>query len=175
MPGIVGIALPYVIKALGRGVDGVFGLRTAILAAVCGVAACILSWVCSFVFNYIWFSPAAIYREQQHIIAADKKMIQTLIETSAKKRSADEFKEQNVQNWLETLTSEEREFVRWLLHHGESDPSEFRRSGLDDRVSGSALNKGLHTGLVTSTPRGTGTAYKINENYSEALSAVLHP
>jgi hypothetical protein len=93
----------------------------------------------------------------------------------ARKRPGDEYKELQVHKWLECYTPEGRNFLRWLLHHGAAFVSEFGRSGVDDGASGAALNEGLKTGLVLYSPRGTGTAYRINENYTGALAAALHP
>jgi hypothetical protein len=114
------------------------------------------------------------WRKQFRSVNAQQATIAALEKALVRKRPDVGYKEEQVRKWLESFTQEEVKFIQWLLHHGESDESEFRRSAVHVGVSGSALNKGLTTGLVLSSPRGTGTSYSINENYLDALTAILH-
>src|ERR1035438_6662928 len=65
MPPMIGLALLPLIKAFGWGLQDVANLKLAGLALVCGIFACLASWLLSFVFNYVWVSPAELHREQK--------------------------------------------------------------------------------------------------------------
>ena len=125
-------------------------------------------------------------RERQQAQAINAQLARELQERNAltlalqdalapKKDPAEEYKEQEVKTWLEEFTTEEIAVIRWLLHHGDANEDDLRNSKLHERTRRIALEKGMRCGLVKSFPQGTGTAYRINAGYVDALKAVLHP
>jgi hypothetical protein len=131
-------------------------------------------WACARI-AFILAAAVAWWQEHQTVTGLRLQMENAGRDALARKRPGDEYKELQVRKWLECYTPEGRNFLRWLLHHGAAFASEFGRSGVDDGASGTAANEGLKTGLVLYSPRGTGTCYRINENYTDALAIALHP
>lgn len=92
------------------------------------------------------------------------------------KHPEDEYKENQVGEWLKDFNILHIEVLRWLLHNGPADQHELRNTcPIDDRTRAEALDKAIEVGLVRAVPRGTGTAYGIAEGYRDALRNELHP
>lgn len=133
MPGVIGLALPYLLKAAGWKLEGIFDQKTAILAGICAVAACALSWVVSFVVNYVWLSPAAIWRERQEQIEA------------LTPPPSDPLIEQKMADF----TLEEAGAIETLLRHGETLRKDVPALGVPLELFYRAIEKGKRCLLVT--------------------------
>lgn len=168
-------ALPTVLAICGSAVMGLRPMKDAALLIAITIGAYLVSTALEYFWNLLFRAPVAIYDANVVELSRFRVQVCGLEEALAKKDPADEYKERQVREWLEPFAVEEVECIRWLLHHGESDENDFNVSGTDARVLGRALDKGIVTGLVKSSPRGTGTAYRIAENYRDAVKSVLHP
>src|SRR5271165_1050496 len=68
----------------------------AIMGLIWAICFFVVSWVGSFLINYIWCAPAALHKEQQNIIASLKNNIAEKDEALKRKHPADVFREKQL-------------------------------------------------------------------------------
>jgi hypothetical protein len=104
-------------------------------------------------------------------------------EQLARKHPADTHRESELQQWLLHVLPSEQSALLWLLHHGPATALEIR-NGIGMHLQNeilSAIQKALAKGFLQTDQspnpdprRAADTAYRIHDNYREALRNVLH-
>jgi hypothetical protein len=145
MPGVIGAGLPFLIKATGWGLQGVSVAdpKMAVLALVCGIVGCLVSWLISFVTNYLWLSPAVLHAEQEGQIDRLRGPVGDTSVTPAEQAQRGLVLEKMVD-----FAAEEARAIEALLQHGEVHRKDVGSLGFPIDIFYSAVDKGKLTALV---------------------------
>lgn len=122
----------------------------------------------SLVWNLIR-TPALLDEERQEAIRKAASTISDLHAELAQKRPVDAYWEEQVKKMLAGWSSEEKQFLEWLLNQGEKNVNDFRLSRLPKEVIQSAQNKGRRCGLIKNRTDGKLSLDFINPDFKEAL------
>ena len=120
-------------------------------------------------------TPALLDEERQEAIRKAGSTISDLRAELAKKHLVDAHWEEQVKKTLVDWSSEEKQFLEWLLNQGKTNVNDFHRSGLPQGVIQSAQNKGRRCGFIKNRTDGKLSLDFINPDYKEALRTYFIP
>ncbi len=127
---------------------------------------------------FVWSliqTPALLDEERQEAIRKAASTISDLHAELAKKNLVDAYWEEQVKTTLVDWSSEEKQFLEWLLNQGEKNVNDFHHSGLPQGVIQSAQNKGRLCGIIMNHTDGKLSLDFINPDHKEALRTYFIP
>ena len=174
-------AITGVLSALVQFFYGRAPLRQTIFIIGTGVGVYLLCYCVDFLWKLLILAPAQIYDGQSEVVNslrdtsnAEIKRLETAL---TRKHPADEDKLAHVRNLLTDFSDDERGFIRWLLHNGETAREKLAASGVPQPSVWSAEGKGIKNELLRArlvrTPASAQHFLSVNPSYTEALRDIL--
>ena len=175
-PPIIGLTGAAVVKLRQRATI-VMDLGTAELAVFCVVVSYVVCWILSFIFNYVWSSPAALNREQQAVVEEHIRTIEQFrsaaIEPPVSRRELET--RQFINDQLVNARAGEINVLKCVLDHGEIVRYQLEDAILDSTSVSGALERWRHKLIVEHVEPGTNrTLYSIMPALKSAVEYVLH-
>jgi len=78
MPSALGFIGGIAVRSVGWSIAALTDKTTLLFALLCAAAACLISWVASFLVNYVWSAPASLHHDQEGTIARQTEELDQL-------------------------------------------------------------------------------------------------